>query len=443
MNLEKLIAENMLRFGAKNLTEADIQYVKNRILEGAIDPVSFTFKFPLGQYKLEQVGNANIAKLYKDLTEICSNIRVAKLDDIQTTITLNASATTSRINPDSQTYKEGITDNDKLAAARLATLETLIRECIKNYIPMMTDELITAKFKFIKKSAVGTTTDITATITQTGKAPAGAPLSCQSKDQNFSGIQGPKENGYIGYAFDSLASFTVGDTINLTFDPKKVPDCFWIKMEGETEYLSGFLGDAMHNDGYFVKALAAIPDLMKTINTKIKQLGGTAQLTNTTIKPGVLQGGTLKFPSFVKKPFKDRLKIVCFSPLKGTEFTVTVNCVSSKDSTPLGPPTITQIQEKIASASDAALGPLRKKEVIYQETRKGNIKYVVYPSADGSGGATGKYLQTAKENVFTKGMNPLPEPGTDITEYVNSITFKDLRPENTLYPDKDEWLSKK
>ena len=28
MNLENLIAENMLRFGVKNLTEADIQYVK-------------------------------------------------------------------------------------------------------------------------------------------------------------------------------------------------------------------------------------------------------------------------------------------------------------------------------------------------------------------------------------------------------------------------------
>ena len=431
MNLEKLIAENMMRFGVKNLSESDIQYVKNRILEGAIDPVKFTFTFKPGKYKLEEVGDPNIAKLYIDLKEICSNIRVAKLDDIQTTITLTASATTTQIRPDSQTYKEGITDNKKLAEARLATLETLIRMCIKNYIPMMTDELITAKFKFIKTSAVGTTTDITANITQTGTTPPGAPLSCQSKDQNFSGIQGPKENGYIGYAFDSLASFTVGDTINLTFDPKKVPDCFWIKMEGETEYLSGFLGMDVHQT-----KLSAVPDLMKTINAKIKSLGGTLQLTDTTIKPGVLQGGTSKFPSFVKKPFKDRLKIVCFSPLKGTEFTVTVNCVSGKGSTPLGPPTIAQIQEKIASASDAALGPKRKKEVIYQETRKGNIKYVVYPSADGSGGATGKYLQTAKTNVFTKGINPVPEPGTDITEYVDNITFKDLRPENTGYPDK-------
>lgn len=443
MNLEKLIAENMLRFGAKNLTEADIQYVKNRILEGAIDPVSFTFKFPLGQYKLEQVGDVNIAKLYTDLEEICSNIRVAKFDDIRTTITLTAEANKIAIRPDSQTYKEGITDNAKLAAARLATLETLIRECIKNWIPMMTDELITAKFKFIKKSQVGDTTDITATITQTGDTPKGDPLSCQSKDQKFSGVQGPKENGYIGYAFDSLASFTVGDTINLTFDPVKVPDCFWIKMEGETEYLSGFLGDDKINNGYFVKALAAIPDLMTTINAKIKELGGTLQLTNTTIKPGVKQGGTSKFPSFVKKPFYDRLKVVCFSPLRGTEFNITVNCVSSKDSTPVGPPTITQIQEKIASASDAALGPLRKKEVIYQEERLGNIKYVVYPSDVKGGNATAKYLQTAKKNVFTKGMKPIPEPGTDITEYVNNITFKDLRPENTGYADKKEWLSKK
>jgi len=436
MNLEKLIAENMLRFGAKNLTEADIQYVKNRILEGAIPDVKFTFTFTPGQYKLEQVGDPNIAKLYEDLKQICSNIRVAKLDDIQTTITLNASATTTQIRPDSQTYKEGITDNKKLAAARLATLETLIRMCIKNWMPMITDDQMTAKFKFIKNSAVGTTTDITATITQTGKTPTGAPLSCQSRDQNFSGVQGPKENGYIGYAFDSLAQFTVGDTINLTFDPKKVPDCFWIKMEGETEYLSGFLGMDVHQT-----KLSAVPDLMKTINAKIKSLGGTLQLTDTTIKPGVLQGGTQKFPSFVKKPFKDRLKIVCFSPLKGTEFTVTVNCVSGKDSTPLGAPTIAQIQEKIAAESDAVLGPLRRKEVLYQEERLGKIKYVVYPSDVKGGNATAKYLQTAKENVYTKGLGL--EPGTDISEYVRDITDKDLRPENTGYPDKKEWSVKK
>ena len=441
MNLEKLIAENMLRFGAKNLTEADIQYVKNRILEGAIDPVSFTFTFIPGQYKLEQVGDVNIAKLYTDLKEICSNIRVAKLDDIQTTITLTASATTTRIRPESQTYKEGITDNTKLAAARLATLETLIRECIKNWIPMMTDELITAKFKFIKKSQVGDTTDITATITQTGDTPKGDPLSCGSRDQEFKGSQGTVETGYAGYEFDSLASFTIGDTITLSFDPKTVPDCFWIKMEGETEYLSGFLGDAKIDNGKYVKALAAVPNLMTTINKKIKALGGTLQLTNTTIKPGASQEGTSKFPSFIKKPFEDRLKIVCFSPLKGTVFNITVNCVSGKESTPLGPPTITQIQEKITSASDAALGPLRKKEVIYQEERLGNIKYVVYPSAVSGGAATAKYLQTAKENVFTKGMEL--EVGTDITEYVDNITFKDLRPENTGYADKKEWLSKK
>ena len=429
MNLEKLIAENMLRFKLKNLTEADIQYVKNRILEGAIAPVSFKFTFIPAKYKLEEVGDVNIAKLYKDLGVICYNIRVPKLANVQTTVTLNASATTSTINPESQTYKEGITDNAKLAAARLATLETLIRMCIKNYMPSITDEQITAKFKFIKKSQVGDTTDITATITQTGESPKGATLSCQTKAQQFTGGQGSANNGYIGYAYDSLASFNVGDKIDLTFNPRQLPDCFWIKMEGEREYLSGFLGSEDHQT-----KLSAVPDLMKTINAKIKELGGTLQLTNTKIKPGVKQGGTSKFPAFIKKPFLDKLKVVCFSPLDDTIFDISVECTKGNGSKPLGPPTIAQIQEKIASALDAALGPKRKKEVISQEARKGNIKYVVYPSAVKGGAATAKYLQTAKENVFTKGMGL--EPGTDITEYVDSITFKDLRPENTGYPDK-------
>lgn len=436
MNLEKLIAENMLRFKLKNLTEADIQYVKNRILEGAIDPVTFKFTFIPAKYKLEEVGDVNIAKLYKDLNVICYNIRVPKLANVQTTITLNASATTSKISPDSQTYKEGITDNAKLAAARLATLETLIRMCIKNYIPSITDEQITAKFKFIKKSQVGDTTDITATITQTGESPKGATLSCQTKAQQFTGYQGAANNGYIGYAYDSLASFNVGDKIDLTFDPRRLPDCFWIKMEGETEYLSGFLGMDVHQS-----KLSAVPGLMKTINAKIKALGGTLQLTDIKIKPGKLQGGTSKFPAFIKKPFLDKLKVVCFSPLDETIFDISVECTKGNSSTPIGAPTIAQIQEKIAAESDAVLGPLRKKEVIYQEERLGNIKYVVYPSAVSGGNATAKYLQTAKENVFTKGMGL--EVGTDITEYVDSITFKDLRPENTGYPDKKEWLSKK
>ena len=436
MNLENLIAENMLRFGVKNLTGADIQYVKNRILEGAIDPVKFTFTFPPAKYKLEEVGDVNIAKLYKDLGVICYNIRVPKLANVQTTITLNASATTSRISPESQTYKEGITDNAKLAAARLATLETLIRMCIKNYIPSITDEQITAKFKFITKSQVGNTTDITATITQTGEKPAGATLSCQTKAQEFTGYQGSAQNGYIGYAYDSLASFNVGDKIDLTFNPRKIPDCFWIKMEGETEYLSGFLGKDVHQT-----KLSAVPGLMKTINAKIKALGGTLQLKDLKIKLGVLQGGTSKFPAFIKKPFLDKLKVVCFSPLDTTIFDISVECTKGNSSNPLGAPTIAQIQDKIAAESDKALGPLRKQEVIYQEKRLGKIKYVVYPSAVKGGGAAGKYLQTAKENVFTKGMGL--EVGTDITEYVDSITFKDLRPENTGYADKKEWLSKK
>ncbi len=431
MNLEKLIAENMLRFGAKNLTEADIQYVKKRILEGAIDPVIFTFTFPLGQYKLEQVGDPNIAKLYTDLTIICKNIRVAKLSNIQTTITLNASATTSPINPNSQIYKDGITDNTKLAKARLATLETLIRECIKHHIPLMTDELITNNFKFIKTSAVGKTTDITANITQTGTQPPGQTLSCLSKKQNFKGGQGTKDKSYVGYEFDSLASFTVGDKINLTFDPQTVPDCFWIKMEGEKEYLSGFLGNSNYAD-----ELDAIPDLMKTINTKIKQLGGTIQLNSTTIKPGVDQNGVGIFPTFIKKPFADKLKIVVFSPLQGTVFTVTVDCVSGTNSKPLGPPTIAQIQEKIASALDETLGPLRKKEVLYQEVRLGKLKEEFWPRET-------KYFQKAKPNFFTKDIDPQPEVGTDITEYIDNITFKELRPENTGYPDKKEWLLQK
>jgi len=436
MNLEKLIAENMMRFGVKNLSESDIQYVKNRILEGAIDPVKFTFTFMPAKYKLEEVGDPNIAKLYNDLKQICYNIRVPKLANVQTTVTLNASATTSKINPESATYLEGITDNTKLAAARLATLETLIRMCIKNLLPTITDDQITAKFKFIKTSAVSITTDITATITQTGESPKGNTLTCQTNAQQFTGGKGAANNGYIGYSYDSLASFNVGDKIDLTFNPRNLPDCFWIKMEGETEYLSGFLGLESHQT-----KLAAVQGLMKTINEKIKSFGGTLQLTDITIKPGVNQGGTSKFPAFVKKPFLDKLKVVCFSPLDETIFDITVACTQGNGSTPLGAPTITQIQEKIAAESDAVLGPLRRKEVLYQEISSGNVKNVVYPSADRSGGATSKYLQTNKENVYTKGLGL--EPGTDISEYVRDITDKDLRPQNTGYPDKKEWSVKK
>ena len=421
MNLEKLIAENMLRFGIKNLSESETEIIKSKILQEQIKPIDFSFEFAVGTYKVGEIGDEKIAQLYNSLRIVCGNIRNPVLANIQTTIALKASANKMGINPNSQLYKDGITTNAILAQKRLETLETLIRECIKNWIPSITDDEINTNFKFTRSSTVGDSTAITSNIIQTGEKLTNL-ITCSSGALKFKGVQGTQANNYVGYEYNSLAAFGAGDTVTLTFDSVKIPDAFFIKMEGATEIISGFRGE--ESQGKDLNNNTKYPNLLAKINAKIKSLGGTQTLTNTAVQKGAQQGGQDAFITFLKKPFKDKLKVVVFAPLDSTIFNIKVSCKPGPQSKPLGPPTVATISKKQAdkAAADAqaksdaeaqankAAEPKRKEAAIAAAVKAGNITSKLI------NGET-KYFSTGRS--FTVGSNNINLPkGQDITDLV-------------------------
>ncbi len=374
MDIEKLLAENMLRFGIKNLSESDKQYVQEKVslIREQVEPANFEFVFRPGTHQLGEIPDATITKLYNDLATICANIRTPKLAKMITTIVLTASASKTGIKPNSALYNSGIRTNEQLAAKRLETMTYIVKACIRHHIPSITEELIKTYFVFKTSSKVGETTSITANITQTGETIKNI-LPC-GFNKAFEGQQGKSENNYVGYEYNALAQFNAGDQITLEFDPKSVPDCFYIKMDGEVEQLSGFRGKATQ----YQEKLENTPGLAKSINGKIKSLGGKSTLQSMQVLAGKGQGGAYLFPTFVKKPFLDRLKVVVFAPLSGTVFNIKVTCTPGPLSNPLGAPTGAAVAKmyglKYAQAASAAPKPIE-----YQgngpfdaDTREGN-----------------------------------------------------------------------
>ena len=375
MDLEKLLAENMLRFGIKNLSDSDKQYVQEKVslIREQVTPVKFEFIFKPGTYQLGEIPDASITKLYNDLATICANIRTPKLAKMVTTIVLTASASKTGINPNSALFKSGITNNAKLAAKRLETMTYIVKACIRHHIPSMTEELIKTYFIFKTSSAVGESTGITADISQTGEAMKNI-LPCGFNNA-FNGVQGKSENSYVGYEYNALAQFNAGDQITIEFDPKTIPDCFYIKMDGVAEAVSGFQGSIGSNNQ---EKLDAITNLERIVNGKIAALGGKIKLPGTQITAGKGQGGAYVYPTFVKQPFQDRLKVVVFAPLSGTVFNIKVTCTPGPLSKPLGAPTGAAVAKmyglKYAQAASAAPKPIE-----YQgngpfdaDTREGN-----------------------------------------------------------------------
>jgi len=421
MNLEKLIAENMFRFGVKNLTDVDREYLNSKILQEQIKPVAFSFEFPIGTYKMAEVGDVKIAELYNSLRTICMNISRPVLANIQTMIVLNASATKTGINVNSQLYKDGITNNTILAQKRLATLELLIRECIKNWIPSITDADIDKNFKFSKSSSVGSTTAIAANITQTGEKMTNL-LTCASGKVEFKGTQGSQANSYVGYEYNSLAAFNAGDTVTLSFDSVNIPDAFFIKMDGATEVVSGFRGDDTR--GKDLSNNTKYPNLLAKINSKIKSLGGSGALGNVNVQKGAQQGGQDAFVTFLKKPFLDKLKVVVFAPLDNTVFKIKVACKPGPASNPLGPPKVASIQKKIdakaaadaqaaAAAADAAnpdKSPQPLNPKVAAAIKAGNL---TWKEVDGKI----RYISTGKGFEFGMSYINMPK-GSDVTDTV-------------------------
>jgi hypothetical protein len=114
---------------------------------------------------------------------------------------------------------------------------------------------------------------------------------------------------------------------------------------GDKEALSGFLGRNALN---YTSDLARLQSSL--INAKIKEYGGTSTIS-PKIRPGVQQGGTGKWDfEFDKVIMDDEIRVLVFSPLKGTIFKISVKC-DDANAKPLPLPTQTSLGEKQALAS--------------------------------------------------------------------------------------------
>jgi hypothetical protein len=349
LTLEQRIAKNLVAIGVKNLSVTDKANLNERVRQYLTEqgaPVNltadFTFTFPSGKYLAGDVPDASIQQLFTDMENIISNIKTPVLLKLKTVIDLNAQASTVPINPKGALPKAGIKTNEQLAQKRMETLEFIIREIIKSRIPTMTDAQIDQLITFNRQTSVGKTTSITAKINQTGE-PLQKPFNCNTVNSEFQGAEASVANSYVGYSFAHTVSVAAGTKVTITFDPLDVPDCFWVKY-GDKESLSGFLGRNALN---YKSDLARLQSSL--INAKIKEYGGTSTIS-PKIQPGVQQGGTGKWEfEFDKVIMEDEIRVLVFSPLKGTIFKISVKC-DDANAKPLPLPTQTSLGEKQALA---------------------------------------------------------------------------------------------
>lgn len=349
LTLEQRIAKNLAAIGVKNLSVTDKANLNERVrqyLTEAETPVNltanFTFTFPSGKYLAGDVPDASIQQLFTDMENIISNIKTPVLLKLKTVIDLNAQASTVPINPQGALPKAGIKTNEQLAQKRMETLEFIIREIIKSRIPSITDAQIDQLITFNRQTSVGKTTSITAKINQTGE-PLKKPFNCNTVNSEFEGVEASVANSYVGYSFAHTVSVAAGTKVTITFDPLDVPDCFWVKY-GDKESLSGFLGRNALN---YKSDLARLQSSL--INAKIAEYGGTSKIS-TKIQPGVQQGGTGKWEfEFDKVIEEDEIRVLVFSPLKGTIFKISLKC-DDTNAKPLPLPTQTSLGEKQALA---------------------------------------------------------------------------------------------
>lgn len=348
-NLELRIAEQLVKIGVKNLSESQMHKLQNRVRQlmeaddpTAPKPVNFIFTFDLGKYKANELTQAQIDQLAANMKPIIDNIGgSATLINIKTSIALNAEADPTPINPSGPLYKAGIKTNEQLAAARLATLEQVIRAIIISQLPGATNDLLDSKITFTKTTATGKTRNITANITQTGD-PATESFKCDFSAEK-SGVQANASNSYVGYEFDHPITVPAGTEITLKFDPHTIPDCFFLKY-GDNFAYSGFTGGLAEKINPFYEGPGEIPDWIRSRDWNFKQYATyviykenngavdaaiqayvTKAKGNATTQVPDTGQETLAF-TFTKAAFQDTIKLIVFSPLGNTLFDVSMTC---------------------------------------------------------------------------------------------------------------------
>jgi len=321
--------------------------------------VKFSFNFPEGKYKKEDIPSDKLESLKKDLFPIVNQLKKPTKANLKTTINLIASTSNKALSSNLKKelevagFKSAGNGNDALATARLKTLEEIVEDTLSKNLDTPKDVFKkSVNITKIPKPNAGPGTSfqfISFDLQQSGDPfPEDKKMGCNT-DKVFNGVKGDKNNNFLGYSEDLWLPFDAGQTINIELNTYAKPDCIYIKY-GDKEFLTGFVGDKGEKGVIFdgseyqekLTQLNTNGDLAKAIESVMKSAGSSKTLKDldpkfTEIKSKTFGGSekvvrvkerdetNSKF-SIKKKFGMDKLIIRVFSPLDKTQFKIKTSC---------------------------------------------------------------------------------------------------------------------
>jgi hypothetical protein len=315
------------------------------------ESAKFSFTFPEGKYKREDIPTDKLEILRKDLIPIFNQIKTPTKANLKTVINLVASTSKKALSPElkkeleSSGFKSTGNGNDALANARLKTLEDIMSEILVKNLGTTLD--VFKKNVQIAKTPKPNSGEgesfqyISSTVDQTGDPfPEDKKMGC-NVNKAFKGVQGQKSNNFVGYSDDLWLPFPAGQEVEIEFFTYMVPDCVYIKY-GDQEFLSGFVGNVSESLQEELTQLNQNDGLVNSIQSVMKSLGSNKTVRDLDpkfIEPKATFMGRLerfvrikeadpqnsKFT--IKKKFgADKLYIRVFSPLDKTMFKIKTIC---------------------------------------------------------------------------------------------------------------------
>jgi hypothetical protein len=280
MNL-KILSENMLRFGTKNLSESNINILKEQAERLNLNIGDLNFNYAPGDFRVPRTEYNNLVTKLKPLRDALAS---GKYANMKHAIVINATATASQLTPPTiakyftpkslisklGTPKGGEAnkqnDNKILAAYRAeylyrAIISLMVREgfIVKDTKGNQSKlDRKSAQEMFPKKITfgVGATRSSSGAIQSTGEPikfpPPGKktqktgtteilkPLSCNF-NSTVSGRRGKPETNYVSKTIRKQLKFGKKSTMELVLDPFTYPDAVYWKC-GDKEGFTGFSG---------------------------------------------------------------------------------------------------------------------------------------------------------------------------------------------------------
>jgi len=276
----KILSENMLRFGTKNLSKSNVDILKEQSNKSADLFISnLNFNYEPGDFIVPNNEYNNLVAKLKPLRDAMAS---GKYANMKHAIEITATATASQLTPDTvakhftsdRLLKIGKpiggeanaqNDNKILAQYRAEYLyrkiiEVMVREKFvvkdnKGNSAVIDQRTAYEMFPKVIKASIGSKKAASAKITSTGqtikfppekekdddpKTEILKPMSCKF-NKKVEGKQGSAQNNYVGKTIRKVLDFGKESQMELTLDPFTFPDAIYWKC-GPKEGFTGFTG---------------------------------------------------------------------------------------------------------------------------------------------------------------------------------------------------------